>query len=154
LLQAGRADDAVAQAERAVETFPDRVDVRARAAKVFQEARRHARAEDLCRSVLEADLEDEDVLHYRDAIETLTEVLRATAGEGEVPAREASEPAERLRAFEQDDGGNPRAPALTGPAGDLPDQGPVAVRRQAPRPGRNDPCPCGSGKRYRACHGT
>jgi len=22
-----------------------------------------------------------------------------------------------------------------------------------PRVGRNDPCPCGSGKKYKACHG-
>jgi uncharacterized protein YecA (UPF0149 family) len=27
-----------------------------------------------------------------------------------------------------------------------------AVRAQ-PRPGRNDPCPCGSGKKYKKCHG-
>ncbi|MDP1995706.1 MAG: SEC-C metal-binding domain-containing protein [Gallionella sp.] len=22
------------------------------------------------------------------------------------------------------------------------------------KPGRNDPCPCGSGKKYKKCHGT
>ncbi len=27
------------------------------------------------------------------------------------------------------------------------------VRREAPKVGRNDPCPCGSGKKYKACHG-
>ena len=25
------------------------------------------------------------------------------------------------------------------------------VRRKAPRVGRNDPCPCGSGKKYKKC---
>jgi preprotein translocase subunit SecA len=25
--------------------------------------------------------------------------------------------------------------------------------RQAPKVGRNDPCPCGSGKKYKQCHG-
>jgi uncharacterized protein YecA (UPF0149 family) len=25
--------------------------------------------------------------------------------------------------------------------------------RQPDRPGRNDPCPCGSGKKYKKCHG-
>ncbi|MDE6145929.1 MAG: SEC-C domain-containing protein, partial [Muribaculaceae bacterium] len=25
--------------------------------------------------------------------------------------------------------------------------------KAAPRIGRNDPCPCGSGKKYKACHG-
>ncbi len=41
-------------------------------------------------------------------------------------------------------------------AGQLPD--PVArresVRREGPKIGRNDPCPCGSGRKYKHCHGT
>ena len=27
------------------------------------------------------------------------------------------------------------------------------VKRQYPKVGRNDPCPCGSGKKYKQCHG-
>ena len=27
------------------------------------------------------------------------------------------------------------------------------VVREAPKVGRNDPCPCGSGKKYKHCHG-
>jgi SEC-C motif domain protein len=30
-------------------------------------------------------------------------------------------------------------------------EGPAPYRREAPRPGRNDPCPCGSGKKYKQC---
>jgi preprotein translocase subunit SecA len=29
----------------------------------------------------------------------------------------------------------------------------VTIRRTAPKVGRNDPCPCGSGKKYKHCHG-
>jgi uncharacterized protein len=29
-----------------------------------------------------------------------------------------------------------------------------APRRVAPAPGRNDPCPCGSGRKYKKCHGA
>ena len=29
----------------------------------------------------------------------------------------------------------------------------VAVKRTAPKVGRNDPCPCGSGKKYKRCCG-
>jgi preprotein translocase subunit SecA len=29
----------------------------------------------------------------------------------------------------------------------------VTVRREAPKVGRNEPCPCGSGKKYKQCHG-
>jgi preprotein translocase subunit SecA len=25
--------------------------------------------------------------------------------------------------------------------------------REAPKVGRNDPCPCGSGKKFKQCHG-
>jgi uncharacterized protein len=28
------------------------------------------------------------------------------------------------------------------------------TRRVGPHPGRNDPCPCGSGKKYKKCHGA
>jgi uncharacterized protein len=30
----------------------------------------------------------------------------------------------------------------------------TATRRVDPSPGRNDPCPCGSGKKYKKCHGA
>lgn len=32
--------------------------------------------------------------------------------------------------------------------------GPRAPARATPAPGRNDPCPCGSGKKYKKCHGA
>lgn len=31
---------------------------------------------------------------------------------------------------------------------------PVTFKREEPKVGRNDPCPCGSGKKYKKCHGT
>jgi preprotein translocase subunit SecA len=30
----------------------------------------------------------------------------------------------------------------------------VTIRRELPKVGRNDPCPCGSGKKYKHCHGV
>ena len=47
------------------------------------------------------------------------------------------------------EGGAPM-PARTG--GD--DATPKTVRRDEPKVGRNDPCPCGSGKKYKKCHGA
>jgi preprotein translocase subunit SecA len=32
-------------------------------------------------------------------------------------------------------------------------QGVLAPSRGAPKVGRNDPCPCGSGKKFKQCHG-
>jgi uncharacterized protein YchJ len=28
------------------------------------------------------------------------------------------------------------------------------IKRDGPKVGRNDPCPCGSGKKYKKCHGS
>ncbi|HVS53233.1 MAG TPA: YchJ family protein [Opitutaceae bacterium] len=38
-------------------------------------------------------------------------------------------------------------------AGQLPPRG-NTVRRETPKVGRNDPCPCGSGKKYKKCCGA
>jgi len=31
---------------------------------------------------------------------------------------------------------------------------PAQLRREAPKVGRNDVCPCGSGKKFKKCHGA
>jgi preprotein translocase subunit SecA len=53
------------------------------------------------------------------------------------------------------------APAAAAQMGDEPVAGEpelklpkVTVRRETPKVGRNDPCPCGSGKKYKNCHGA
>jgi preprotein translocase subunit SecA len=35
---------------------------------------------------------------------------------------------------------------------DYPGEVIAPIRNVAPRVGRNDPCPCGSGKKYKNCH--
>ncbi|WP_111412402.1 preprotein translocase subunit SecA [Billgrantia lactosivorans] len=45
-------------------------------------------------------------------------------------------------------GGGEQAEAATAPAADS-----RPVRREGPKVGRNDPCPCGSGKKYKQCCG-
>jgi SEC-C motif domain protein len=35
-----------------------------------------------------------------------------------------------------------------------PETAAAPIRREAPKVGRNDPCPCGSGKKYKKCHGA
>jgi len=47
-------------------------------------------------------------------------------------------------------GGNNRQPPRVG--GD--DAAIKQVRREEPKVGRNEPCPCGSGKKYKKCHGA
>jgi SEC-C motif-containing protein len=62
--------------------------------------------------------------------------------------------------------GTPRSPApatAAPPRATGPQQAPrvggddakvMTVRRDEPKVGRNDPCPCGSGKKYKKCHGA
>jgi preprotein translocase subunit SecA len=59
----------------------------------------------------------------------------------------AGEPAEPQQAPPPGAGQGMRQP----PAGPQPPQRPV---RAAPKVGRNQPCPCGSGKKFKNCHGV
>jgi preprotein translocase subunit SecA len=55
------------------------------------------------------------------------------------------------------------SPKILAPGGNIPNRTeipkmrsnePVTVRRDEEKVGRNDPCPCGSGKKYKKCHGA
>ena len=52
-----------------------------------------------------------------------------------------------------------KADASKAPASGIPQQAPPATPKVQPvrveqKIGRNDPCPCGSGKKYKNCHGA
>jgi preprotein translocase subunit SecA len=51
-------------------------------------------------------------------------------------------------------GSNPFAPSRPKPARTGGDDAIKTVKREEPKVGRNDPCPCGSGKKYKKCHGA
>jgi preprotein translocase subunit SecA len=68
-------------------------------------------------------------------------------------AEQISEATEQLEASaEQIANVTYTAPTETGEAESITDPSTVAV--EMPRVGRNDPCPCGSGKKYKHCHGA
>ncbi len=46
------------------------------------------------------------------------------------------------------------ATALAGPDADDPEEFQEPYVRTEAKVGRNDPCPCGSGKKYKHCHGS
>jgi preprotein translocase subunit SecA len=71
------------------------------------------------------------------------ETVPAFAGAGRAAA-----PASARQAPMEFGGGGPR-PARTGG-----DDVIKTVRREEQKVGRNDPCPCGSGKKYKKCHGA
>ncbi len=53
-----------------------------------------------------------------------------------------------------DDGFPPGMTQSSGPGRSGGDDVVKTVRRDEPKVGRNDPCPCGSGKKYKKCHGA
>ncbi|HEU5079777.1 MAG TPA: preprotein translocase subunit SecA [Opitutaceae bacterium] len=69
------------------------------------------------------------------------------------PARGAAAPAPEVRTTITTSGGASTAveDAPDGSNISLPN---VTVRRAMPKVGRNDPCPCGSGKKFKNCHGS
>ena len=98
---------------------------------------------------------DEDTLRY------LWRLRPAPAQDGggrpaAVRARPAAplsfnDPGQEARAL----GGAPPSGAGRRPARTGGDDAPVrTVRRDMPKVGRNEPCPCGSGKKYKKCHGA
>ena len=70
------------------------------------------------------------------------------AAEQEAAARQSASQARRPTR-----GGRPAAAAAARPAGEAEAAKAEPVRRDRPKVGRNDPCPCGSGKKYKKCHG-
>ena len=58
---------------------------------------------------------------------------------------------------EVEEGPPPVRPPFRGPRPGIgrgaPQAPPQPVKHDQPKVGRNDPCPCGSGKKYKKCHG-
>ncbi len=78
--------------------------------------------------------------------------LRTADGKELKQAREQRPPSQKLRTSRP--GADPQAQRARAAAeGVSQKQKPVTVKRQQPKIGRNAPCPCGSGKKYKHCHG-
>ena len=87
-----------------------------------------------------------------DAVRVLSfvQVRREDPAEEEARARREAEAMASRMKFQHDDASALQAPedAAEDGAGDTP----MPVRTE-PKVGRNEPCPCGSGKKYKQCHG-
>jgi preprotein translocase subunit SecA len=78
----------------------------------------------------------------------------APASAAAAPSSAALPPAgapRRTRKMIESGGGT--SPEVRASNGDGQPEG-QPVRRSEPKVGRNDPCPCGSGKKYKKCHGA
>jgi len=83
----------------------------------------------------------------REAFENLFAILgRSAKLQGPAAA-----PTALAAATQSDAPAGASAPAPAEPEIKLPS---ITIRRETPKVGRNDPCPCGSGKKYKNCHGA
>jgi preprotein translocase subunit SecA len=64
------------------------------------------------------------------------------------------QPIEEKKMDEQIERKQKRQEMILNQAGGGGESGPHQVKRDSPKVGRNDPCPCGSGKKYKKCHGA
>ncbi|MBI4412050.1 MAG: SEC-C domain-containing protein [Deltaproteobacteria bacterium] len=99
---------------------------------------------------------------YQDAVERIFKV-QIQQKEGVQMSERRAQP---MREMRTPLGPTPlgRAPAVaeagqSGPAsaiqvGSRPPKKQQTVKHEGPKVGRNDPCPCGSGKKYKKCHGA
>ncbi|HVV16970.1 MAG TPA: SEC-C metal-binding domain-containing protein, partial [Polyangia bacterium] len=78
----------------------------------------------------------------------------APAAAGTPPAPSVPAAASRKPRKTVESGGGAEAQASNGGGSSDGDGDAKPVRRNEPKVGRNDPCPCGSGKKYKKCHGA
>ncbi len=86
------------------------------------------------------------------------DIVRRPMNLGEARHRElgqfAVQPSQKQSGGNGGSGGGTRVPAAGGARTATASRpGGAQVRRTQPKVGRNDPCPCGSGKKYKYCHG-
>ncbi|HET9360824.1 MAG TPA: preprotein translocase subunit SecA [Vicinamibacterales bacterium] len=110
---------------------------------------------------------EEEMVRYLFWLRPVPAEERPDSARGEPPAAlRAPRPAPRRpSAFTTNNPAAEAVPAFAGAARAATAQAPTpartggddvvkTVRREEPKVGRNDPCPCGSGKKYKKCHGA
>jgi tetratricopeptide (TPR) repeat protein len=162
LAEAGRRDEALRQVEKNLVRFPDDAWVRIKAGDVYRELGDAAAAEAAYRHALAMSDADEPSFDRDGAVERLICILdetgrseeanaliesekarvATTEAVGEAPEDRDPEDAKWLNA-------SPSPDYVPSPSG----ASPGTVVRREPKVGRNDPCPCGSGKKFKRCCG-
>ncbi|MCK5768986.1 preprotein translocase subunit SecA [Algiphilus sp.] len=101
---------------------------------------------------VEAQRREPEKMEFRHAEAEQVATGAVASGEAPQPAQAAAAGAVGGGAAAAADGGGARRLPL-GADAPAPQAKPETVRRDVPKVGRNDACPCGSGKKYKHCHG-
>jgi hypothetical protein len=151
--------EAVGHAEANLRAHPEDIWVRIKLGDVHRELGDAARAEDVYRQAIAQVREHGEPFDVLGAYERLNDLLATQpdrAAEAKALEQEAATVAGRRRTATR----RSRSPRVgqsgsTSPAVPLPPHiSHPPVRRDGPKVGRNEPCPCGSGKKYKRCHGA
>jgi tetratricopeptide (TPR) repeat protein len=172
LCEAGRRDDAFRQVEENLARFPAELGVRFKAGDVYRKAGDPMSAEALYREAYDMTEAAHGGHDRYAAVERLLDLYREVGREEEYVALAADE-ADLIEHWEPaeedgvDEGGEEHWPEgapweeeglspASSEAAFAPAVSPEAqtVQRSGPKVGRNEPCPCGSGKKYKRCCGA
>jgi tetratricopeptide (TPR) repeat protein len=163
LAEAGRREDALRQVEKNLVRFPEDAWVRIKAGDVYRELGDAAAAESAYRHALEMTPADQPSFDRDGAVERLICILDETGRSEEADALIALEKtrAAALGTVGDSSGGEDAelSEAMDTPPSPEYVPSPSAVSpgtmvRRGPKVGRNDPCPCGSGKKFKRCCGS
>ncbi len=117
----------------------DNIEVDLQMAVMYQEGKYFREALDIAKKLIKERPEDEGIQEF---LNELYDTVGTVQASKEKPSRtvfDKPEP-EEYTIWDMIEGKAPKAPAET-------------VRRETHKIGRNDPCPCGSGKKYKKCCG-
>ena len=87
--------------------------------------------------------------------EVINFVFKFTTQEQPIPQRQRAIPTQRMQTIKASatGAGFHVTPETSDNLGNQPGDVKISPMKVAPKVGRNDPCPCGSGKKYKNCHG-
>ncbi|HEY2899604.1 MAG TPA: preprotein translocase subunit SecA [Polyangia bacterium] len=90
----------------------------------------------------------------RNVCEKLYHMQLRRESEAAAPAVPQAEPRKKAPRRTIESGGGSAPQISAGASGGQTQEEGRPMRRNEPKVGRNDPCPCGSGKKYKKCHGA
>ncbi len=128
------------------------VEYKNEAYKYFEELMANVRLQ-ICTGLFRS---SSNVQAFENMLQLLSRNARTQGPENAPPATAAPLPAPQITTHITTSG-----PAGTRPPMNAPDEPAeqeiklptITIRRDLPKVGRNDPCPCGSGKKFKSCHG-
>ncbi|HWA85975.1 MAG TPA: preprotein translocase subunit SecA [Opitutus sp.] len=127
------------------------VEYKAEAYRFFEELMNNVRLQ-ICTGLFRS---ASNLESFENMLALLSRTARAVgpADEPSAPVNGAAAPGPRLQTRPAINGGGPAVATAPEPESSEIQLPKVTIRREAPKVGRNDPCPCGSGKKYKHCHG-